>query len=280
MEAIECKYVITPKDILLKEQESVQLGVKKINPDGTLEAVRNLKFFEYSGAGFIDEYGQLTALRAGEHQFSVLFENEVQDEIQIDGKYTVLPANGPSLSKMADGVLEKTAKEESSERNPYDSKIQKATIKRVTIDELRAKTEEKKVSKGLMAHTRAITRTIGANKDLVWLGFILIFAVVFGCSVVLLMYGFSIEKIGAFLTMLGGLVISFFGKIYSPPGEVSQEIEEKMLGTNDNERLAALMKKKESLDFRIRGLTTKIRASDTGEKQQSKTFYKMTMDER
>ena len=63
--------------------------------------------------------------------------------------------------------------------------------------------------------------------------------------------------------MFFGLVISVLGKVYTPPGEISEEITGRLLGTTDDERITKLQTK-------IARLTTK---------KNSKNFYKCTLDE-
>lgn len=272
-------YEIRPKDLILKENETVSLLVMQVMPDGTEIRVNNdrLRWKDSGKGAYIDQYGIMLAIEAGEYPFYVYLKPEGEDikgEIVLTDTVSVLKTPiekslNTAFSDARDGIMEERIETENVAMPP----IQKVTLKKITVEQLKERAQERKPT--FMGHTRAITRTIGANKDLIWLGSLAIFAMIFGGCLVLLLSGITIEKIGTFLTMLVGVIISFFGKLYAPPGEVTEAISVKMQGTNDHERLKSLTEKKEKLETRINELSTKIQ----GKTVQNPSFYKMTMDE-
>ena len=271
---------VIPENIVLSEGDSVQLSVLKTIESGESETVGNLRWKEVGGGGIIDQYGVLTAVRPGAFSYYVYIpepDPEITGERVLTGYYNVVPIEEKIESKIA-SINEKFSAMEKLEPTERieNKRIQKATIKKITVEKLQERAKETTNTSGdFMRHTRAVTRTIGANKDLVWLGVLAIIAMVFGGSLILLLNGFTVERIATFLTMLIGIVISLFGKIYAPPGEVTESIEMKMAGSDDTERMKYLTEKRDRINTRIREITARMH----GGPQTQKSFYKMTMDE-
>lgn len=283
------KYRIFPENAELKQQEVVQFCVFKMKEDGSEEKVGSVSWVEETGGGYIDQYGTLTAINSGSHTLKASFLSDDDDidlykEISLTTHYNVVSGNGMSINqKFLDskiGALSERLREirsgitedgndtpriqEQIEEQPIQKK-KVVTIKQIVAEE-QIEPEKKKT---VMGHTRALYRTLAENKDLVWLGFLCIFAVCFGCSVILMMNGFSIEKITAFLAMFFGLVISFFGKLYTPPGEISEAISDRILGVSDEDKV-------KKLETKLNKLTTRVQKKNPN---QCKSFYKYTIDE-
>lgn len=281
------KYRIFPENAELKQQEVVQFCVFKMKEDGSEDKVGSVSWFEETGGGYIDQYGTLTAINLGSHTLRASFMSDDDDidlykELSLTTRYNVIPGDGMSINqKFLDskiGVLSEKLKELRSgiERNDETPQIKEndelpiqkkkvVTIKQIVAEE-QIEPEKKKT---VMGHTRALYRTLAENKDLVWLAFLCIFAVCFGGCVILLMNGFSIEKIAAFLTIFLGLLISFFGKLYTPPGEISEAISDRILGVSDEDKV-------KKLETKLNKLTTRVQKKNP---DQRKSFYKYTIDE-
>lgn len=248
---------IQPNPITLKEGESVQLEVVGVNG----EPVGDIRWQELDGGGIIDQYGVLTAIRAGGWTIKAYVpDKENPGEICLRGYYNVIAV--PSINKQFE------------ERQMEIPKI--PDLKPLPGESKNTSEQAKEKGKTFMAHTRAIVRTLGANKDLTCLVALILFAVIFGGCLVLLLSGFTVEKIGAFLAMLFGLIVSFFGKLYAPQGEVSEAIEIKVAGATDDEKIRFLTEKRNRIESKIQELKTNKR--DSGSFKQA-SFYKMTLDE-
>jgi len=281
------KYRIFPDNAELKQQEAIQFCVFRKKEDGSEEKVGGVVWQEISGGGYIDPCGMLTPINLGDHKLEAKFDSDDDsapyEEITLSTNYKVIPGDGRTLNQKfldskcnalaeklreirAEGIEEASPEKKISieeEQTRFDEPIQK---KKVTIKQLIQEHEEPR-KKTVMGHTRAIYRALAANQDLVWLVFLCIFAVCFGGCVILLMDGFSTEKISAFLVMFLGLVISFFGKLYTPPGEVSEAIGDRILGVSDEDKI-------KKLETKLNRLTTKVQ-----KKNQNQSFYKYTIDE-
>ena len=260
-------YEIVPQNIDIREGACEKITVYEIKDDGEKKIVSydNLRFQAHGDGAYIDEFGQMTAINLGNYTFDVIIQENDDSKI-VSGTYTIREIEEKKSINQKYIELEKTEK--------TVPKLERTSLKRITIEESQEALERKK--KGFMAHSRAIIRTIDANSDLVWLGIVILLSGILGAGLVLLLSGFTLEKISAFVLFFLSAIFSFFKKIYSSPGEVSSEIEEKMLGTNDQERLESLEKKKKEIDSRINRLTTKIRNI---EPKKQKNFYKLTIDE-
>ncbi len=245
---------VRPKKIMLKEKQNIQLEVYAVSADGKEEKIPyqdiHFQVREKSGfeCGYIDDDGILHTGDPGVYCFDIGVEYEDLDKKILTESYTVL----------------QDTREDNTIKDDPPIKKRQVTLSRMTCTDLaeKAKQDRKKIS--TIAHTRAIYRTLAQNKDLVWLFFLCCFAIAFGGCFLLILNGVSIERISALLTVLLGFLISLFGKIYTPPGEVSEAITDRILGTTEDEKI-------QKLQTKIQKLTQK--------KNQNRSFYRYTIDE-
>lgn len=242
---------VRPKNIMLKEHSYIQLEVYAVSEDGKEEKIPpkdvTFKVQEKPGnaCGYIDDNGVLYVGDEGLYYFDVGVQYEDLDNIILTESYTVL--REPN---------DKTIKD--------DLPIKRKTLSRITCNDLseKAKKDRKKIS--AWAHTRAAYRILSDNKDFVWLFFFGCFAVATGFCIVLVINGISIDTISKLLISLVGFIISLLGKIYTPPGEVSEAITDRIQGTTQDEKIKKLQAK-------IQKLTQK--------KNQNRYFRGYTVDE-
>jgi len=259
---------VRPKKIMLKEGEHIQLEIYAIG-DGTEEKIHpkdiTFQIQEKSGfdCGYIDQDGVLHAKDSGTHCFYVGVNYKDIDNNMLAGYYTVLKYPEESESES-----EKTIKDINSDP-PSDPPIQRKQVtmtrlSRVTPEQLldKARRDRKKIS--AFSHTRAVYRTLAENKDLIWLFFLCSFAIAFGGCILLIINGLSVERIGALLSILLGFLVSLFGKIYTPPGEISESITDRLLGNSEEEKIKKLQTKIEKI---------------TQKKNKNQSFYRYTIDE-
>lgn len=124
----------------------------------------------------------------------------------------------------------------------------KIILKKLSNDDLAEKAAQKRT---VFGHSRALYRTLIANGDLAFLGLLCFFAVSLGCCTILLIYGFSTEKTIAFLASFLGAIFSFLAKLYTPPGEISEALSDKISGATDEEKIQSLEKKLKKLTTRV-----------------------------
>ena len=255
------KYEIFPQNIIKNVGDQIQLTVIKTDENGEQDTAGNVIWEEIGGGGHIDTYGVLYAINAGVFKIKATVRDtgkgEEYEEEKTEIEYTI---------------------QDAKQVKTWAEKIREARLKAVTsVSKVYIPVETEKQEKprkaGFMSTTRAIARTAIVNCDLICLFFLILFCVSLGCCTVLLLSGITVEKIIFFLSSFFATIISFFGKIYSAPGEISQEIHEKMLGATPEEKVKNLEKQKEHIETKIRGYTTKQRPVSQG-------FFKFSIDER